>query len=97
MHVMSLEPRLEQVLTQALNNGGALEPGLADTLMQQTAAAVERQQSRDEPTVLVVQHGLRALLARFLRRQIKSLVVLSQAEIPDDRNLRVTTTIGTAP
>ncbi|OLO03363.1 flagellar biosynthesis protein FlhA [Salinicola socius] len=94
LHVMGLEPRLEQVLAQALNNGGALEPGLADTLMQQTAAAVERQQSRDEPTVLVVQHGLRALLSRFLRRQIKSLVVLSQAEIPDDRNLRVTTTIG---
>jgi len=94
MHVMGLEPRLEQVLAQALNNGGALEPGLADTLMQQTAAAVERQQSRDEPTVLIVQHSLRALLARFLRRQIKSLVVLSQAEIPDDRNLRVTTTIG---
>ncbi|WFF42793.1 flagellar biosynthesis protein FlhA [Salinicola endophyticus] len=94
MHVIGLEPRLEQVLTQALNNGGALEPGLADTLMKQAAAAVERQQSRDEPAVLVVQHGLRGLLARFLRRQIKSLVVLSQAEIPDDRTLRVTATIG---
>ncbi|WP_251978210.1 flagellar biosynthesis protein FlhA [Salinicola avicenniae] len=94
MHVMSLDPKLEQVLSQALGNGGALEPGLADTLMQQTAAAVERQQRRDEPTVLVVPHGLRALLARFLRRQIKSLVVLSQAEIHDDRHLRVTTTIG---
>ncbi|GHB10178.1 flagellar biosynthesis protein FlhA [Salinicola rhizosphaerae] len=94
MNVIGLEPKLEQVLSQALNNGGALEPGLAETLMQQTTAAVERQQSRDEQPVLVVQHGLRALLARFLRRQIKSLVVLSHAEIPDDRHLRVTTTIG---
>ncbi|WP_110665481.1 flagellar biosynthesis protein FlhA [Salinicola halophilus] len=94
MHVIGLEPRLEQVLSQALNNGGALEPGLAETLMQQSAAAVERQQSRDEPTVLVVQHALRPLLSRFLRRQLKSLAVLSQAEIPDDRQLRVTTSIG---
>ncbi|MHB0774111.1 flagellar biosynthesis protein FlhA [Halomonas sp. WWR20] len=94
LHVIGLDANLEQVLAQAMGNGGALEPGLADTLMQQSVAAVERQEARGEPSVLVVQHGLRALLARFLRRRLTHLVVMSQAEIPDDRTLRVTTMIG---
>ncbi|WP_148254115.1 flagellar biosynthesis protein FlhA [Aidingimonas lacisalsi] len=94
MHVMGLDAQLEQVLMQAMNSGGALEPGLADNLMQQTEAALQRQEKSGEPPVLVVQHSLRALLARFLRRRMRHLVVMSQAEIPDDRTLRVTSLVG---
>ena len=94
LHVIGLDSNLEQVLGQALNGGGALEPGLADTLMEQAAAALERQEAAGEPPVLVVQHGLRPLLAHFLRRRLRHLVVMSQAEIPDDRTLRVTSMIG---
>ncbi|ASK34772.1 flagellar biosynthesis protein FlhA [Alcanivorax sp. N3-2A] len=94
LHVIGLDSNLEQVLIQAMNGSGALEPGLADTLMQQAANALERQEAAGEPPVLVVQHGLRGLLARFLRRRLHHLVVMSQAEIPDDRHLRVTSLIG---
>ncbi|WP_116474194.1 flagellar biosynthesis protein FlhA [Zobellella maritima] len=94
LHVIGLDAGLEQVLMQALNGGGALEPGLADTLMEQAQAALDRQEAAGEPPVLVVQHNLRALLARFLRRRLSYLVVMSQAEIPDDRTLRVTSLIG---
>jgi len=82
------------MLTQALSNGGGMEPGLAETLMQQTEQAAARQEERGVPPVLVVQHELRPLLARFLRRRLPRLVVLSQNEVPDDRSLRVTTLIG---
>ncbi|MFC3285437.1 flagellar biosynthesis protein FlhA [Litchfieldella rifensis] len=94
LHVIGLDANLEQVLMQAMNGGGALEPGLADTLMQQAEAALQRQEASGEPPVLVVQHSLRALLARFLRRRLRHLVVMSQAEIPDDRTLRITTLVG---
>nr|WP_298414434.1 flagellar biosynthesis protein FlhA [uncultured Halomonas sp.] len=94
LHVIGLDANLEQVLSQAMNGGGALEPGLADTLMREAEAGVARQEASGEPLVLVVQHGLRALLSRFLRRRLTHLSVLSQAEIPDDRTLRVTTLIG---
>lgn len=94
LHVIGLDAGLEQVLMQAMNGGGALEPGLADTLMQQTDAALHRQEASGEPSVLVVQHSLRALLARFLRRRLRHLVVMSQAEIPDDRTLRITSLVG---
>ncbi|WP_163559525.1 flagellar biosynthesis protein FlhA [Halomonas sp. NO4] len=94
LNVMGLEAQLEQVLMQAMNGNGALEPGLAETLMSQTEQALERHEASGEPPVMVVQHVLRPLLARFLRRRLRHLVVMSQAEIPDDRTLRVTTLVG---
>ncbi|MCL7929259.1 flagellar biosynthesis protein FlhA [Halomonas llamarensis] len=94
LNVMGLDAQLEQVLLQAMNGSGALEPGLADTLMTQAEQALERHESAGEPPVLVVQHSLRAVLARFLRRRLRHLVVMSQAEIPDDRTLRVITLVG---
>ncbi|MDI4637775.1 MULTISPECIES: flagellar biosynthesis protein FlhA [Halomonadaceae] len=94
LHVIGLDAKLEQVLMQAMNSGGALEPGLAETLMEQASKALERQEQSGEPPVLVVQHSLRALLSRFLRRRLRNLVVMSQAEIPDDRTLRITSMVG---
>ncbi|MGM0520902.1 MAG: flagellar biosynthesis protein FlhA [Pseudomonadota bacterium] len=94
LNVMGLDAQLEQVLMQAMNGSGALEPGLADTLMTQAEQALERHEGAGEPPVLVVQHSLRAVLARFLRRRLRHLVVMSQAEIPDDRTLRVITLVG---
>jgi len=94
LRVIGLEAQLEQVLMQAMNGSGALEPGLADTLMTQAEKALERQEASGEPPVLVVQHSLRPVLARFLRRRLRHLVVMSQAEIPDDRTLRVTQLVG---
>ncbi|GHE21328.1 flagellar biosynthesis protein FlhA [Halomonas urumqiensis] len=94
LKVIGLDAQLEQVLMQAMNGNGALEPGLAETLMTQAEQALERQEASGEPPVLVVQHSLRPVLARFLRRRLRHLVVMSQAEIPDDRTLRVTQLVG---
>ena len=94
MRVIGLDARLEQVLTQALGGNGALEPGLAEILLEQTREALIRQEAAGDPPVMVVAHALRPLLAGFLRRRLRQLVVLSQAEIPDDRILRVTTVVG---
>ncbi|MCQ4347261.1 flagellar biosynthesis protein FlhA [Pseudomonas stutzeri] len=94
LRVIGLDAGLEQVLAQAMSNGGALEPGLAGNLMQLAETALNRQEANGDAPVLVVQHRLRALLARFLRRRLRHLVVMSLAEIPDDRMLRVTSLIG---
>ena len=94
LNVMGLDAQLEQVLVQAMNGNGAMEPGLAETLMNQAQQALERHEGSGEPPVLVVQHSLRAVLSRFLRRRLRHMSVLSQAEIPDDRTLKVTTLVG---
>jgi flagellar biosynthesis protein FlhA len=94
LQVIGLDGALDRVLLQALSTGSGLEPGLADSLLAQTQAAIDRQQQLGQTPVLVVQHPLRALLARFLRRSLPLLKVLSHAEIPDSRNIKVTATIG---
>ena len=38
--------------------------------------------------------ALRAMLARFLRRSLPQLKVLSYAEVPDTRNIKVVNLIG---
>ncbi len=94
MQVITLEPELDRVLSQALATSSGLEPGLADSLLQQAQSAIARQEQMGLAPVLVVQHPLRVLLSRFLRRSLPQLRVLSNAEIPDSRTLRITTTIG---
>ncbi len=94
IRVIGLEAQLEQVLMKAMSGNGALEPGLADTLMTQAEQALARQEAAGEPPVLVVQHSLRPVLSRFLRRRLRHMAVISQAEIPDDRALRVTQLVG---
>jgi flagellar biosynthesis protein FlhA len=96
LQVMGLDPTLERVLSQALSTGAnpGLEPGLAQTLLNSTQNAIMRQQNLGLPPVLLVQHSLRAMLARFLRRSLPQLKVLSYAEVPDTRNVKVVNLIG---
>ncbi len=95
LRVLALDAQLERALMTALQAGGsALEPGLADALAAQAESAVQRQEQAGLAPVLLVPAPLRALLARFLRRTLPQLAVLSHAEIPESRNVRITSLIG---
>ncbi|RTL57798.1 MAG: flagellar biosynthesis protein FlhA [Rhodocyclaceae bacterium] len=97
LQVMALEPGLERILSQALGAGGdasAIEPGLADTLLRETAASAQRQEDLGLPPVLLVPGSLRWLLSRFLRRAVPQLKVIANGEVPDSRTIKVTTIIG---
>ena len=97
MQVMSLDPTLERLLAQAVAGGAentSFEPGLADTLVRETAASAERQERLGLPSVLLVPASLRQLLSRFLRRTVPQLKVLSHNEVPENRIIKVTSIIG---
>ena len=94
LRVIGLDPRLERVLTQAMTSTGALEPGLAENLVADTQRTVQHQEDMGDPAVLVVPPLLRPSMSRFLRQHFPQLGVLSNAEIPDERILRITAVIG---
>lgn len=97
MQVMSLDPALERLLAQAVSGSSentSFEPGLADTLVRETTAAAARQEGLGLPAVLLVPASLRLLLAKFLRRSIPQLKVLSHNEVPENRIIKVTSIIG---
>ena len=97
MQLMSLDPTLERLLAQAVAGGAentSFEPGLADTLVRETASAAQRQEALGLPAVLLVPSSLRLLLSRFLRRTVPQLKVLSHNEVPENRIIKVTSIIG---
>jgi flagellar biosynthesis protein FlhA len=75
-------------------DGSGIEPGLADTLLRETASAARRQEEIGLPAVLLVPGGLRWLLSHFLRRAVPQLKVLANPEVPDSRTIKVTSIIG---
>jgi flagellar biosynthesis protein FlhA len=97
--VMTLDNRLERLLMQALGTGGdgtGIEPGLADTIAHQASLAAQQQEAMGLTPVLLVPSPLRTLLSRFLRRALPQLKVLSHAEIPETKTIKVTSLVGTA-
>ncbi|MEW5787349.1 MAG: flagellar biosynthesis protein FlhA [Pseudomonadota bacterium] len=98
LQVMALEPNLEHILLQALaargDAGAGLEPGLAERLVRETVQAVEQQENAGQPAVLLSPPAIRPVLARFLRRSAPALKVLSHAEVPDGKTIRIVSLIG---
>ncbi len=97
LQVIALEPSLEHMLTQAVGTDAqtaGLEPSLAERLLTQTARVVQEQENRGLPPVLLVPAVLRALLSRFLRRVAPQLKVISHAEIPNTKTIKVTAVLG---
>jgi flagellar biosynthesis protein FlhA len=96
--VIALDPGLERVLQQTLQSGGndgaVIEPGLADTLIRETARLAQRQEDLGLPAVLLVPNTLRWLLARFLRRAIPSLRVIAHSEVPESRTIKVSAIVN---
>jgi flagellar biosynthesis protein FlhA len=99
LSVMTLDSNLERLLMQAMQvniDGYAIEPGLADTLALQAEQAAQRQEQMGLSPVLLVVPALRMALAKFLRRSVPNLRVLSHDELPESRTVRVTNLIGGA-
>ena len=96
--VITLDPQLEQLLNDAVQQSGegppTFEPGLADRLMEALTEVAKRQQMTGDPPVLLVAPRLRPWLARLVRFAVANLTVLAYGEIPQDKSLRVVSTVG---
>jgi len=98
MAVITLDPSLEQILQTSLGTAGdgdpVFEPGLAERIHRSLTDAVQKQELSGQPSVLLVPAALRPVLARFTKRSIPNLYVLSYNELPDNRKIKVVASIG---
>jgi flagellar biosynthesis protein FlhA len=96
--IITLKPELEQLLQNTIQNSGAggvsFEPGMADRIQQSLSQFAMQQQAKQESSVLVVQPGIRSVLARFVRNISNDFHVLSYQEIPDNKQIRIIGTVG---
>lgn len=93
VNVIGLDTALERLLLQALERWGTGTRPCRSTIGANSGGAVPPEML-GAPPVLLVNHALRPLLSRFLRRSLPQLVVLSNMELSDNRNIRMTATIG---
>lgn len=96
--VITLAPELEQMLHKSLQAGGedgaGIEPGLAEKLQQSLSEASQQQELAGEPAVLLTSGMLRPVLSRFLKQAVSGLHVLSYQEIPDDKQIKIVSSVG---
>ncbi len=100
--VIALDPSMEQLLLKSLQqsqqagNGDdiILEPGLAERLQEALQQSAQQQEMAGKPSVLLVSAPLRAVMAKFIRYSAADMKVLSYAEIPDDKQVTIESTIG---
>ncbi len=92
-----LDGQLEQILLSSLRadpQQPSVEPGLAQRLMDKARDLMQRMEAQGATGVLLVSAPLRQFLARLLARSAPRLRVLSYAEIPDQKQVKVTATLG---
>jgi len=96
--VITLDQGLEQILHKSLQTAGeggaGLEPGLAEQMHQSLEESAQRMEMEGQAAVLLVSSFIRPWLARFVRHSIPGLHVLAYNEIPQDRQIRVVSTVG---
>ena len=100
LSVMTLEPELEHLLHQTFQGNAeqaaALEPGLADRLLNSLAEQARKQEATGQTAILLVASSIRAIIAKFVKHSIPNLHVLAFEEIPDNKQIKITATIGAA-
>ncbi|WP_437884320.1 flagellar biosynthesis protein FlhA [Pseudomonas sp. LRF_L74] len=99
--VITLEPRLEQLLLSSLQKAGQgsedgilLEPGMAEKLQRSLVDAAQRQEMLGKPVILLVAGPVRPMLSRFARLAVPSMHVLAYQEIPDNKQVTIVATVG---
>lgn len=96
--VITLDPELERILQKSLqtaSEGGAgLEPGLAEQMHKSLENSAQKMEMEGLAPVVLVSSFVRPWLARFVRHSISGLHVLAYNEIPEDRQIKVISTVG---
>jgi len=96
--VITLEQDLEQLLHKTLQtaneSGAGLEPGLAEQMHESLVESAQKMEIEGQTAILLVSAFVRPWLSRFVRHSIPSLHVLAYTEIPEDRQIKVVSTVG---
>ncbi|GAB4259074.1 MAG: flagellar biosynthesis protein FlhA [Methylomicrobium sp.] len=96
--VITLDSELERLLHKSLQTAGeggvGIEPGLAEQMHRSLEESAQKMEMQGQTPVLLVSSYIRPWLARFVRHSIAGLHVLAYNEIPEDRQIKVISTVG---
>ncbi len=92
LHVVTLSPRVERILTEAMGDMSQglylnIDPSVAQRLMEVTAAEMEALAQKGYQPVLLCSATVRFAFRRFIERSLPNLAVLSYSEIASGVNV----------
>ena len=67
---------------------------MAERLQRSLAESTQRQEAAGQPAVLLTSPQLRGWLYRLTRHNVPNLHVLSYNEVPDDKQVRIVSSVG---
>ncbi len=96
LQVIGLAAATETRLLNEMGDEGEalLSPATLDALNDAAERALAEQEGAGYPPVLLTSPGLRAILARLLRRNLPRLAVIAYAEVPADKIVQVSTELS---
>lgn len=98
--VITLDPRLEQLLLGSVQQGAGgedgmvLEPNMAEKLQSSLLEAAHKQEMLGKPAILLVAAPVRPLMAKFVRYGEQLVHVLSYQEIPENKKVTIVASVG---
>jgi len=98
--VITLDPKLEQLLLGSVQQSGAgeegmvLEPNMAEKLQSSLLEAAHKQEMLGKPAILLVAAPVRPLMAKFVRYGEQLIHVLSYQEIPENKKVTIVASVG---
>ncbi|MCU7852649.1 MAG: flagellar biosynthesis protein FlhA [Candidatus Thiodiazotropha sp. (ex Monitilora ramsayi)] len=90
----SLEQLLQRTMQSSEEGQAGFEPGLAERLQSALGETQVAMEAQGQEGILLVAAPIRPWMARFAKHAAPGLHVLSYNEIPDNRQIKVVSTIG---
>jgi flagellar biosynthesis protein FlhA len=99
--VVTLSAEFEKLIRDSVSGDraggmGGLEPGLAERLLGEIRSFSQRLEAAGQIPVLLVSDLIRLWLSRFVKSSLPRLKVLAYSEVANNRQIRVTSTVGQA-
>ncbi len=90
IYVVSLDPKFEIALAQAIDAGGAISPESLNKLIKGIEKSVLEEKFKGTQPIILCSQNVRRFLRKIIERFIPSIVVLSSAEISPSVKLHTT-------
>jgi flagellar biosynthesis protein FlhA len=87
LYAMTLDQRFEAALSQSIEAGGAINPGVVTKLIKAVETAIAKDRSRGSVPVIICSAQVRRFLRKIIERFIPSVVILSSAEVASSAKL----------
>jgi flagellar biosynthesis protein FlhA len=87
---LTLDPRFEVALLQAMEGGGAISPDVVSALIRALESAISSENVKNMQPIILCSTQVRRFLRKITERFLPSVVILSNAEIAPSVKLYTT-------